>query len=55
MKILKPGDPCPCCGESLKEGLPMDTMLMLSWIAEGLALSEAMKNYKRNKVMTDAE
>ena len=55
MKILKPGDPCPCCGEPLKEGLPMDTMLLLSWIAEGLALSEAMKNYRRNKVKTDAE
>lgn len=54
MKNLKSGDPCPCCGEPLKEGLPMETLLVLGWIAEGLALSEAMKNYKKNKVMANA-
>lgn len=55
MKILKPGDPCPCCGEPIKEGVPMDTLLLLSWVADGLALTEALKNYKKNKVITDAE
>ena len=22
MRLLKPGDPCPCCGQPIKEGLP---------------------------------
>lgn len=24
MRILNPGDPCPCCGQTIKEGLPTD-------------------------------
>lgn len=34
MKLLKPGDPCPCCGRPIKEGLPTGTMIFLSWLAE---------------------
>ena len=34
MKMLKPGDPCPCCGEPIPEGLDWETMLLLSYIAE---------------------
>lgn len=30
--ILKPGDPCPCCGELIKTSGP-DMLLALSWIA----------------------
>lgn len=37
MKLLKPGDPCPCCGRPLKEGLPMETVLMLSLLAERMS------------------
>lgn len=32
MKLLKPGDPCPCCGQPLKEGLPAQTMVLLTWM-----------------------
>lgn len=41
MKILKPGDPCPCCGRPIKEGLPTEKILLLSYIAEGIALAKA--------------
>ena len=44
MKLLKPGDPCPCCGRPIKEGLPTGTMIFLSWLAEGMALREAAKS-----------
>lgn len=43
-KLLKPGDPCPCCGRPIKEGLPTGTMIFLSWLAEGMALREAAKS-----------
>ena len=41
MKLLKPGDPCPCCGRPIKEGLPTEKILLLSYIAEGIALAKA--------------
>ena len=44
MKLLKAGDPCPCCGRTIKEGLPTGTMIFLSWLAEGMALREAAKS-----------
>ena len=43
MKLLKPGDPCPCCGQPIKEGLPPGTMIFLSWLAEGMTLRTAAK------------
>ena len=46
MRILKPGDPCPCCGQPLPEGLPAKQMLYISWVAEGMtlgSLAEAME------------
>ncbi len=43
MRILKPGDPCPCCRQPIREGLPMETMMLLSWLQHGLELREAMK------------
>ena len=44
MKLLKPGDPCPCCGRPIQEGLPAGTMIFLSWLAEGMALRHAAKS-----------
>ena len=44
MEILKPGDPCPCCGRPIKDGLPTGTMIFLSWLAEGMALRKAAKS-----------
>lgn len=41
MKILKPGDPCPCCGQPIPEGLPEWNMVVLGLIAEGMALYDA--------------
>lgn len=35
MRILKPGEPCPCCGQPIKEGLTTEKMMFLSYIAEG--------------------
>lgn len=43
VRILKPGDPCPCCGQPIKEGLPTKTMMLLSYVQYGLELREAMK------------
>lgn len=44
MKILRAGDPCPCCGRPILEGLPEKRMLLLSWLAEGIALKKAMES-----------
>lgn len=35
MRILKPGEPCPCCGQPIKDGLSSEKMLLLSYVAEG--------------------
>ena len=43
MRILKPGDPYPCCGQPIKEGLPTETMMLLSYIQYRLELREALK------------
>lgn len=31
-KRLKPGDPCPCCGQPIQTSDP-DRLLFLSWLA----------------------
>ena len=41
MKLLKPCDPCPCCGQPIPEGLPVEKILLLSWLAEGKARLDA--------------
>lgn len=46
MKLLKPGDPCPCCGRPIKEGLSTEKILLLSYIAEGIALAKAERGWK---------
>lgn len=44
MKLLKPGDPCPVCGRPISEGPPEKQMLLLSWLAEGMALKKATES-----------
>ena len=46
MRILKPGDPCPCCGQPIKEGLSADKIILLSYIQYGLELKESLKGAK---------
>ena len=43
MRILKSGDLCPCCGQPIKEGLPSETIMLLSWRQEGKDLLAVMK------------
>lgn len=42
MRIVKPGEPCPCCGAPIREDLPRWKLLLLSYIAEGLSLMDAV-------------
>ena len=42
MRILKPGEPCPCCGTPIRDDLPRWKLLLLSYIAEGLSLMDAI-------------
>lgn len=50
MRILKPGDPCPCCGQPIKEGLSAETMMLLSYIQYGLDLREALKGVNNEPI-----
>lgn len=43
MRILNPGELCPCCGMPIKEGLPVETIILLSWLQEGKELLAATK------------
>lgn len=43
MRILKPGDPCPCCGQPVQEGLPTENIMLLSYIQLGMELRETLK------------
>lgn len=42
MRILKSGEPCPCCGIPIRDDLPRWKLLLLSYIAEGLSLIDAI-------------
>lgn len=42
MIILKPGEPCPCCGQPIRDDLPRRKLLLLSYIAEGLSLMDTI-------------
>ena len=44
MKLLKAGDPCPCCERPIKDGLPTETIIFLSWLAEGMVLRKEAKS-----------
>lgn len=55
MKILKAGDPCPCCGRPIPEGLSAKRMLFLSWFAEGVTIKDAvgsMSSKETNESLT---
>lgn len=40
-KLLRPGDPCPCCGEPIKTKDP-DTLLLLSLIRDNIKYRAAV-------------
>lgn len=40
---------CPCCGQPIPEGLPAWNMVILGYIAEGMALRDAMATAKQGK------
>lgn len=42
MRLLKPGESCPLCGMSIREGLPKRELLLLSYVAEGMSLLDAI-------------
>lgn len=46
MRILKAGDPCPCCNRPIPDGLPGGAMLLLSYIAEGMAIRDTILTAK---------
>lgn len=48
MKMLKPGDPCPLCGQPIPDGLPSKTMIYLSWLDEGLKLRKAAMDWSED-------
>lgn len=42
MRILKPGEPCPCCGQPIPANQPKWKLLLLSYVAEGMSLIDAI-------------
>lgn len=38
MRLLKYGDPCPCCGQPIPDGMTIKTIVLMSWLAEGKPL-----------------
>lgn len=46
MRLLKPGELCPCCGMPIKEGLSVETIILLSWLQEGKELLKAKEGAK---------
>lgn len=51
MRIPKPGDPCPCCGQPIKEGLSVDKITLLSYIQYGLELRKSPKGDKHDETV----
>ena len=43
MRILKPGDSCPCCAQPIREGLDPETLYLLSWMQYGKDLQAALR------------
>ena len=43
MRIMKTGEPCPCCGQAIPAMLPVDKQLLASIVAEGLAIQDAVR------------
>lgn len=42
MRILKPSEPCPCCGQPIPDRIARANLLLLSYIAEGMSLLDAV-------------
>lgn len=42
MKLLKKGDPCPCCGRPIPTDDP-ERLLVLSWLAEYQAIRDVIR------------
>ncbi len=55
MKILKPGDPCPCCGNPIPETITVEDLLLLSGIAEGLTAAASVRSIDRLAVLAEAD
>lgn len=52
MRILKPGGPCPCCGQPIKEGLSAEVIIALSWIQYGLELRMALSEVNKKPMLS---
>lgn len=46
MRIMKTGEPCPCCGQAIPAMLPVDKRLLASIVAESLAVRDALLRRK---------
>ena len=33
MNVLRPGDPCPCCGSPIPADVPEETLMLLCFVA----------------------
>ena len=50
MRIMKTGEPCPCCGQAIPAMLPVDKRLLASVVAEGLAIQDAVRTVEHGGV-----
>lgn len=50
MRIMKTGEPCPCCGQAIPAMLPVDKRLLASIVAEGLAIQDAVRTVEHGVV-----
>ena len=50
MRIMKTGEPCPCCGQAIPAMLPVDKQLLASIVAEGLAIQDAVRTVEHGVV-----
>ena len=48
MRVLTAGDPCPCCGNPLPEGLDVSTMALLSLLAQQEAYDNKTARWEEN-------
>lgn len=45
-KVLKPGDPCPCCGQPIKTQDP-EILRLLTYIRDSGRLSDAYPEFRK--------
>lgn len=46
IKMLKPGDPCPCCGQPIKTKDP-EILCLLTYIRDSGRLSDAYSEFRK--------